>query len=215
MDKMITPSILNVQEKDRTKVIQDLLNLGIKWFHFDVMDQKFVPYKAISIEEIINFKNNIGNFLCDVHLMVNDPFYYARKLSNYVTCLTIHFESFENKKQIIDFINEFSHNNWIGLAINPATNFEDIKHLIFMFDLILIMSVEPGQGGQKFLEQTFDKIKQIKSFIDDEKLSTIIQVDGGIKDTNSKKIFNIGSTFNVVGSYLIKNINKITLKKLK
>lgn len=213
--KLITPSILNVSVENRPKVIDELIDLGIKWFHFDVMDNKFVPNTAMSIDEIINFRKKCKKYLCDVHLMVETPFEYARKLTNYVTCITVHYESFKSEKELIDFVNEFSHQNWIGLAIKPNTRFEDIQHLIYLFDLVLVMSVEPGFGGQKFIEDSYEKIKKIKNFIDEEKLPTIIQVDGGVNDLNSKRLFEIGTTYNVVGSYLMNNLNKETLKKLK
>lgn len=216
-EKQITPSILNVPKEKRPEIIKELINFGIKWFHYDVMDGIFVPNEAISIEEIIFFYNNLPKHLSDVHLMVKNPIDYARKLRDYTTCITVHFESFSNEQEIIDFVNEFSHTNWIGLSIKPNTKFEQISHLLYLFDVILVMSVKPGFGGQAFIEESYEKIKTIKQFIDAEKLTTIIQVDGGISDLNSKKIFEIGSTFNVVGSYLINNLskNKDILNKLK
>lgn len=213
--KLITPSILNVDKDERVETILKLIKLGIKWFHYDVMDNKFVSNKAIDVEEIINFYNQLPKHLCDVHLMVENPFEYAKKLSPFVTCLTAHYESFKNEDEIMEFINEFANTNWIGLSIKPNTKIEEIIQIVHYFDIILIMSVEPGFGGQKFIEESFDKIKKLKKYIDENKIPTIIQVDGGINDTNSKKIFNSGSTYNVVGSYLINNISKETLKKLK
>lgn len=214
IDNLITPSILNVEKNERSNVINKLIDMGIKWFHYDVMDNKFVPNKAIEIDEIISFQKNCKKHLCDVHLMVDNPREYAKKLSDYAYCLTVHYESFENEKDLIDFVNEFCHTNWIGLAIKPSTDFSKIKHITYLFDLILVMSVEPGFGGQKFIENSYDKIKEIKQFIDEEKLPTIIQVDGGVNDTNSKELFKIGTSLNVVGSFLINNLNDETLKKL-
>lgn len=214
IEKLITPSILNVDKKDRITVINQMIDMGIKWIHYDVMDGEFVPNIAISIKEIISFQNQCQKHLSDVHLMVKNPMEYAKELANYVTCLTIHFESFDNKNEIIKFVDNFAHTNWIGLAIKPNTSFEEIKNILYLFDLILIMSVEPGFGGQEFIETTYEKIKKIKEFINEEKLPTIIQVDGGINDKNSKKLFQIGSSMNVVGSFLIKNLNIDTLKKL-
>lgn len=215
MKKLITPSILNVEKEKRPMVIDELITMGIKWIHYDVMDNIFVNNEAIEIEEIISFQKNCKKHLSDVHLMVKNPLEYARKLTDFVTCITVHYESFDSEKELMDFVNDFSHTNWIGLALKPNTKFDEISHLIYLFDLILVMSVEPGFGGQKFIETTFEKIEKIKKFIDEEKLHTIIQVDGGINDSNSKKIFSIGSTYNVVGSYLVNNLNKETLKKIE
>ncbi len=212
--KQITPSILNVPKNERIEVINKLMDMGIQWFHYDVMDNKFVPNEAITIEEIKLFKKECKKHLSDVHLMVNDPFKYAYELKDYVTCLTIHYESFQSKEDIIKFVNEFSHTNWIGIAIKPTTNFQEIQPILYLFDLVLIMSVEPGFGGQKFIDKTYSKLKEIKDFIDEEKLPTIIQIDGGINDLNSKKLFKYGSLLNVVGSYLINNLNKETIKRL-
>ncbi len=212
--KQITPSILNIDKKNRVNVINELIDMGIKWIHYDIMDNKFVPNEAISIEEIQSFKDNCKKHLSDAHLMVENPFEYAHQLKDFVTCLTIHYESFKNEEEIIKFINEFSHTNWIGIAIKPSTNFKEIQHILYLFDLVLIMSVEPGFGGQTFIENTYKKIEEIHSFIEMEKLPTVIQVDGGINNSNSKKIFKYGSLFNVVGTYLINNLNKDTLKKL-
>lgn len=213
--KLITPSLLNVDKEDRVETIDKLMKLGIKWFHYDVMDNKFVPNKAIEVEEIVNFYNHLPRHLCDAHLMVENPFEYARKLSPFVTCLTVHYESFRNEDEIIKFINEFAETNWIGLSIKPNTKLETIIPIVHYFDIILIMSVEPGFGGQKFIEETFEKVVKLKEYIEENKIPTSIQVDGGINDTNSKKLFELGSTYNVIGSYLMKNISKETLKKLK
>lgn len=213
-NKLITPSILNVEKENRIDTINKMIDLGIKWFHYDVMDNKFVPNTAIQVDEIIEFSKRCQKHLCDAHLMVENPFEYAKQLSDYVTCLTIHYESFNSKDKIIKFVNEFAHTNWIGLAIKPNTPFSEIQDITYLFDIILVMSVEPGFGGQKFIETTINKIKEIKEFIDEEKLHTIIQVDGGINLDNSKELFNIGTTFNVVGTFLINNLNKNTIKKL-
>lgn len=216
IDKLITPSILNVEKEKRLDVLKELLSYGIKWIHYDIMDGKFVPNdKAISVEEIKLFHNKLPSHLSDAHLMVSNPFDYAKKITDYVTCLTVHYEAFDSESEIIKFIDEFSSLNWIGLAIKPSTKFEDVKHILYLFDLVLIMSVEPGFGGQAFIEDSKNKIQQIFNYIKTEKLQTIIQVDGGLNDSNSKTIFDLGSSLNVVGSYLINNLSQETIKKLK
>ena len=217
IEKQITPSILNVEKNNRQAIVNKLLNMGIKWFHFDVMDNQFVPNTALEVDEIISLQSKSSKkFAFDVHLMVENPWEYAKQLIDYATCITVHYESFKTEKEIVDFVNEFSHHCWIGIAIKPSTKFEQIQNILYLFDLVLIMGVEPGFGGQTFIDNTLDKVKEIKEFIDTEKLTTLIQVDGGINDKNSKSIFEAGSTFNVVGSYLIKNIDDSkTLDKLK
>ena len=210
IEKQITPSILNVEKNNRQAIVNKLLNMGIKWF-------QFVPNTALEVDEIISLQSKSSKkFAFDVHLMVENPWEYAKQLIDYATCITVHYESFKTEKEIVDFVNEFSHHCWIGIAIKPSTKFEQIQNILYLFDLVLIMGVEPGFGGQTFIDNTLDKVKEIKEFIDTEKLTTLIQVDGGINDKNSKSIFEAGSTFNVVGSYLIKNIDDSkTLNKLK
>lgn len=214
VDKLISPSILNVEPEKRLVVINQMLDMGIKWIHYDVMDGEFVPNRAINIEEIITFQKECKKHLSDVHLMVNNPWEYARELADHVTCLTVHYEAFANEEDLVKFVDHFAHTNWIGLALKPETTFEQIKNIIYLFDIILVMSVEPGFGGQKFIESSYEKIAIIKKFIDEEKLPTIIQVDGGINDQNSQKLFKMGSSLNVIGSFLINNLNREILKKI-
>ena len=180
--KQVTPSILNVPKDQRVEVINNLIDMGIQWFHYDVMDNKFVPNEAISIDEIKSFKSTCKKHLSDAHLMVNDPFKYAHELKDYVTCLTIHYESFEKEEDIVKFVNEFSHTNWVGIAPPPSTDFNKIQPILYLFDLVLIMSVEPGFGGQQFIEKTYNKLKEIKiPFI----LSTIAMSDNVDKNLYS------------------------------
>lgn len=214
-EKEITPSILNAAPEQRAAVIQTLLKLGIKWIHYDVMDGQFVANHAITVEEITTFYNRLPKHLCDAHLMVADPFAYARQLKDVVTCLTVHYEAFATPTAIHDFVNEFSPTNWIGIAINPTTPVTAIEPILHLFDLVLIMAVEPGRGGQPFIATTYDKIRSMRKFIDAERLPTLIQVDGGIKDFNSQQVFAAGANFNVVGSYLMDNLNQQALTKLK
>ena len=212
-DKYVCPSLLNVSINERLETTNKLLSFGIQWIHYDIMDSKFVNNKAIEVEECINIINKSNPHLSDVHLMVENPFPFADKLMNYVTCMTIHYEAL-NETEIIKFVKKYQTFTWIGLAIKPHTPFEKFKNIIHHFEIILVMSVEPGFGGQKFIESTYKKIEKISNFIKENKLQTIIQVDGGINDTNSKKIFSSGATAIVCGSYLINNLNAKTIKKM-
>ncbi|MDK2819586.1 MAG: ribulose-phosphate 3-epimerase [Mycoplasmataceae bacterium] len=212
-DKYICPSLLSVAKEKRIEVADQLLKMGIKWIHYDIMDNKFVNNKAIEIEEYVEIIKSTSSHLSDVHLMVKDPFIYAEEFKKYATCMTIHFEALTRDK-ILEFVQKYQELTWIGLAIKPGTSFEEIKDIIHHFEVILVMSVEPGFGGQKFIDYSIDKIKLISNFIKQNKLSTLIQVDGGINDLNAKKVFNSGANALVCGSYLINNLNEKTLKKL-
>lgn len=212
-DKIVCPSLLSVPFDKRVDVANELLELGIQWIHYDIMDNKFVDNTAIEVEEYINIISKTTSHLSDVHLMVEDPFPYAEKLKNYATCMTIHYEAM-SKDKIIEFTKKYQEFTWIGLAIKPETTLKKIEDIIHYFEIILVMSVEPGHGGQNFIESSYKKIKEISQFIKINKLQTLIQVDGGINDKTSKKVFSSGANAVVCGSYLINNLNIKTLKNL-
>lgn len=212
-DKYICPSLLNVKKEERIEVANKLLKMGIKWIHYDIMDNKFVNNSAIQVDEYTEIIKSTSPHLSDVHLMVEDPFSYAEEFKKYATCMTIHYEALTRNK-ILEFVKKYQEITWIGLAIKPETSFEEIKDIIYHFEVVLVMSVEPGFGGQKFIDSTITKIKLISNFIKQNSLSTIIQIDGGIDDQNSKKIFRAGAHALVCGSYLINNLSEKTLKKL-
>ncbi|MGL5617758.1 MAG: ribulose-phosphate 3-epimerase [Metamycoplasmataceae bacterium] len=212
-NRYICPSLLSVKPKERIESVNKLLELGIKWIHYDIMDNKFVNNTAIEIDEYINIIKSTPKHLSDVHLMVKDPFYYAEKFKYYATCMTIHYESISRPK-VIEFAKKYQQITWVGLAIKPDTKWEEIKDIIYHFEVILVMSVNPGFGGQEFIELSVEKVKNIHKFIKENKLHTLIQVDGGINDKNAKKTFAAGASALVCGSYLMNNLNKKTLKKL-
>ncbi len=212
-NRYICPSLLSVPTEKRIEVANRLLEMGIEWIHYDIMDNEFVKNKAIEPEEYINILQATPAHLSDIHLMVNDPFIYAEKLKDYATCMTIHYESMPIDK-ILEFVKKYQEITWIGLAIKPGLNWEEIKPIIHHFEIILIMSVEPGFGGQTFIDESIEKINNISNFIKENKLQTIIQVDGGINNNNSKKAFLAGATALVCGSYLTNNLSEKTLKKL-
>ncbi|MGL5205465.1 MAG: ribulose-phosphate 3-epimerase [Metamycoplasmataceae bacterium] len=212
-NKYICPSLLNVKAEERIKTVNELLELGIKWIHYDIMDNKFVPNTAIEIDEYINIIKSTPKHLSDVHLMVEDPFHYAEKFKDYATCMTIHYESVSREK-VIEFAKKYQEITWVGLAIKPDTKWEEIKDIIHYFEVILVMSVYPGFGGQEFIASSIEKVSNIHDFIKENKLHALIQVDGGINDTNARKTFSAGASALVCGSFLMNNLNKKTLKKL-
>lgn len=201
-EKYVTPSLLNIKKDQRLEIANILINNGIKWIHYDIMDGQFVPNTAISTDEIINIKNNTLNHIMDAHLMVNNPFHYAEILKNTVDYVTLHFEAIENS-EIQKFINQYKNIFKIGLAIKPQTQFKEIKNFINQVDLILVMSVNPGAGGQSFIAESLNKIKIIKDYINKNNLKTLIQVDGGINNITGPQCLNAGADAIVSGSYLV------------
>ncbi|MGL4343358.1 MAG: ribulose-phosphate 3-epimerase [Metamycoplasmataceae bacterium] len=213
LEKNIAPSILNIPKEKRNEVVKEYLSLGIKWIHYDFMDNIFVPNSAIEIGEFNNIIKNNKKHISEAHLMVNTPYEYAQKISENATCLTIHYEVFD-ENQIINFANTFANENWVGLAIKPKTTFEEIKNIIHYFDVIVIMSVEPGFGGQTFIEESLDKIKMLKKYLQENKLPTLIEVDGGINEKNASLCFEAGANILVCGTYLYNNLSLATIEKL-
>ncbi|WP_348602731.1 ribulose-phosphate 3-epimerase [Mesomycoplasma hyopneumoniae] len=211
--KIISPSLLNIKKSSRLKSTRIFLNLGIKWFHFDFMDGIFVKNVAISIPEIKNIIKKSKKFISDVHLMSVNPEEQIKQLLGYVNFATIHFES-RNYAQIKEIISKYSRKIKIGIAIKPETKIEQIYDLLPEIQLVLIMSVEPGKGGQAFIENTYKKIEELSKIIQENNYKIIIQVDGGIKDFNSKKVFDSGADVIVVGTFLAKKPTKLKIKKL-
>ncbi|MDD3304215.1 MAG: DNA alkylation repair protein [Clostridia bacterium] len=222
MQKNISVSILdskNIPESIRllkTVAIHD--NFFQLWIHFDVMDGKFVPHTGVDIQYIKTAKN-LG-FYVDTHLMVENPIgdKYIEKVIEYGTdTITIHYEipNFEIiLKRLVALKKELYENEkrilTIGISIKPDTSVEVLKKYNDLFDLLLIMSVEPGLGGQTYLNQTNDKIKEAKELFSDK----IIQVDGGIHINNIEEPLTLGVDSFVVGSYLTKNNMLDNLLKL-
>lgn len=207
MKKIISPSLLNASKSRRVKLAQTLFNLGIKWIHYDYMDAQFVESTAISVTEIQNITAKFPKYTSDVHLMCVNPKPVIEQLISHIDYATIHYESV-SKDEIEYLISEFSSKIKIGIAIKPETQVESILYLLNKINLILVMSVNPGKGGQQFIKTSYEKISQLRRYIDEHKLDVLIQVDGGIKDTNAQKVFEAGADIVVVGTFLASKPSK-------
>lgn len=223
---MILLSVLDMDINDM--FIQSIYNAeeaGIKEFHIDVMDGKFVKNNNLdNMYEKFKIIDNISILKKEVHLMTYD---LKERIDEYalnnVSVITIHKDAIENNslEEIIKYIK--SYDIQVGIAIKPNENIEDIFPYLKDLSKVTIMSVEPGKGGQTFIEETYEKISKLKEEIKRQKLYTLIQVDGGINDTNIKKVYESGADSVVIGSYLtkdVKDIDKIiskveNLKKLE
>lgn len=223
---MILLSVLDMDINDM--FIQSIYNVeeaGIKEFHIDVMDGKFVKNNNLdNMYEKFKIIDNISILKKEVHLMTYN---LKERIDEYalnnVSIITIHKDAIENNSldEIIKYIK--SYNIQAGIAIKPNENIEDIFPYLKNIAKVTIMSVEPGKGGQTFIEETYKKISKLKEEIKKQGLYTLIQVDGGINDSNIQKIYKSGADSVVIGSYLAKDakdINKIiskveNLKKLE
>lgn len=210
----ITPSILDFPKKKLIFWLKKITKMGIKRLHIDFMDQKFVPNSGVSFKKFLSLKKYLPKLKTDVHLMVENPHFYAKKLVGFTQIITVHFESFLDLKDLENFIERWKSVFQIGVAISPQTNPEKIFPLLDKINLILVMSVFPGRGGQKFLDNTYEKISYLINLRCENNFTYEIQVDGGINDHNFVKISLLGINFLVVGSFLAKNISKKTFKKL-
>lgn len=215
---MILLSVLDMDINDM--FIQSIYNVeeaGIKEFHIDVMDGKFVENNNLdNMYEKFKIIDNISILKKEVHLMTYD---LKERIDEYalnnVSIITIHKDAVENNslEEIIKYIK--SYNIQVGIAIKPNENIEDIFPYLKNIAKVTIMSVEPGKGGQTFIEETYKKISKLKEEIKKQGLYTLIQVDGGINDSNIQKVYKSGADSVVIGSYLAKDakdINKIIFK---
>ncbi|MGZ9413402.1 ribulose-phosphate 3-epimerase [Mycoplasma sp. AC157] len=200
--KLISPSLLSITKEKRLEVAKILFNMGISWIHYDYMDAKFVENRAIEIEEIENIKNNSKHHTMDIHIMAYEPEKIIDKVIGVVDYATVHYEVFDNQEEILKLVKKYKNRIKLGISIKPNTDFSEIKDLLKYFDLLLIMSVEPGKGGQSFIENSLNKIEEARKFIDNNNLNVIIQVDGGINDKTAFGAFKSGADVLVSGSYL-------------
>lgn len=189
----IATSILNA--KDRKESIIKLNNTNTDYIHIDVMDNKFVPNYQLPIEEV-NELISVTQKKFDIHLMVENPLSYIKELnSQNIDSITFHIEINKDINGLIKIIKE--KNIKVGLAIKPNTEINTLDNYLDKVDKILVMSVEPGFGGQKFIENTPSRIKEIKN----KNNSILIEVDGGINNETIKDIKDIADIA-VVGSYI-------------
>ena len=189
----ISTSILST--KNRIKSIQELNETTTDYIHIDVMDNRFVRNYQFPINEVKKLAK-FSNKVFDVHLMTEDPEKYINELNlNIVDSITIHVEIEKNINYLIKLIK--SHGIEVGLAIKPNTNLNELNKYLNKIDKVLIMSVEPGFGGQKFLESTVERITKLRN----KKADLLIEVDGGINAETIDKIKYI-SDIAVVGSFI-------------
>lgn len=194
----ISASILS--SKNRIDSIQKLNNTNVDYLHIDTMDGLFVPNKQMPIEEIIQLEK-YSNVPLDIHLMVENPEQYLSYLTNKnIEYITFHIEINKNINNLINKIKSLGYK--VGLSIKPNTSVEKIIPYLPLIDLVLIMSVEPGFGGQKFINQTLKKAQEIRNI----NKEITIEIDGGINNTNIQKIKKYVDIA-VVGSYITNSID--------
>jgi ribulose-phosphate 3-epimerase len=194
----LAPSILSADFARLLEDVKKVENAGCEYLHIDVMDGHFVPNITLGPGIVKSLRKDV-NMVFDAHLMIENPDAYIKDFVDAgADLITVHQEACIHLHRTIQNIK--SYNIKAGVAINPATSIESIKHVLPLVDMVLIMTVNPGFGGQSFIESMLDKIKELKEIIDKQNLNIDIQVDGGVKPDNIKKVVEAGANIIVAGS---------------
>jgi len=201
----ISPSILSANFSELGNEIKRLENAGADMIHVDVMDGHFVPNLTIG-PPVIKALRNYSTLPFDVHLMISPVHKYIKDYADAgADIITIHPEATDNLEESINLIKKL--NKKIGLSLNPDTPIGIIKKFLPLIDLVLIMSVYPGFGGQKFIPKVIDKIKELRNIKKKQNIKFDIEVDGGIDFDNSKLVVEAGANILVSGTTIFKNNN--------
>lgn len=199
---ILAPSILASDFKELGKEIQTIEENGAQYLHFDVMDGMFVPSISFGVPVLESIRP-ATKLVCDAHLMVTEPIRYVEAFAKAgADLITVHLEACEDINATIEKIRACGCK--VGVSICPDTPVISVKDLLKKVDMILIMSVHPGFGGQAFIPESLDKIRELKAMIDAEGLRVDIQVDGGIYTHNVEEVIEAGANVIVAGSAIFK-----------
>ena len=214
MSHLIAPSVLSANFGNLNKDIELINRSDADWFHLDVMDGVFVPNISFGFP-IIKAIKKLSTKPLDVHLMIVNPDNYTLAFKEVgADILTVHLEACSHLHRSIQNIKNLGMK--VGVAINPHTPIESLKDIISDIDLVCLMSVNPGFGGQKFIENTFEKVRDLKILIEQKKSNALIEIDGGVDLKNYKKLIESGANVLVAGNTVFNSENPTeTIKLLK
>ncbi|MBC7641329.1 MAG: ribulose-phosphate 3-epimerase [Flavobacterium sp.] len=214
MNTIIAPSILAADFANLQRDIEMINNSSADWFHIDIMDGVFVPNISFGMPVLEAISKHTKKTI-DVHLMIIEPDRYIKTFANLgANILTVHYEACTHLHRTLQAIK--AEGMQAGVALNPHTNIDLLEDIINDIDMVCIMSVNPGFGGQHFIENTYSKIAKLKALIVRKNAKTIIQIDGGVNDKNAKQLVNAGADVLVAGNFVFKSSNPIqTIADLK
>ena len=202
---IIAPSMLACDFGNLLSEIEMVNNSEANWFHIDVMDGVFVPNISFGTPIMKVLKENAKKTL-DVHLMIVNPDNYLENFAELgADILTVHYEACTHLHRTIQRIKDLKMK--AGVAINPHTPIASLKYIIKDLDLVCVMSVNPGFGGQSFIEETYEKVIELSSLIKKHNSKAIIEIDGGVNSLNAKKLIDCGANALVAGSFVFKSEN--------
>ncbi|SEH85470.1 ribulose-phosphate 3-epimerase [Paenimyroides aquimaris] len=213
-ETIIAPSVLAADFANLQRDVEMINNSAADWFHIDIMDGVFVPNISFGMP-VLAAINKHAKKTIDVHLMIVDPDRYIDTFKALgADVLTVHYEACTHLHRSLQAIKAAGMK--AGVAINPHTNVALLEDVINNIDLVCVMSVNPGFGGQSFIENTYKKVKQLKEIIVKNNASTLIEIDGGVTDKNAADLVKAGADVLVAGSFVFNAHNPIeTIQNLK